>query len=103
MTPSLGHLAEPIPALEPGLGGKAVSQALLLGPCNPPNDWAALCRGLPLQAEGKGWVPLLEAPPQVRDAWRRDHTCFQITSVLSGGRASGHHGEALSVLLQLAI
>lgn len=102
MTPPLGHLAEPIPGLEPGLGGKAVSQALLLGPCDSPKDWALLCRGPPLmQAEGKGRVPLLEAPPQVREAGRRDHTCLQITSVCQVAGHPDTKGEALSVLCNL--
>lgn len=57
-----------------------------------------LCR----QRVSAGCPPGEEAPPQVRDAWSRDHTCLQVTNVLSGGRASEHHREALSMFLQLA-
>lgn len=55
-----------------------------------------------MQAEGKGWVPLLEAPPQVREAWRREHTCFQITSVCQVAGIRTPRGSIVNAL-QLAI
>lgn len=44
-----------------------------------------------------------EALPQVRDVWIRNYTCFQVTSVQTGGRVSGYHGEALLMFFVICL